>query len=172
MKLNEQRPWITPLVMGTFLLMTVTGILMFFHLDSGLNKAAHEWLGWAMVAGVVLHVLLNSFAFKKHLSSVKGRWIVGASMAVLALSFVPLGGSGGGKPPFMASVQALAGAPLSVVAQVAGISTVEVHARLKAAGVPSQLDNQTIKELVGTDPGAQMRTLSQVLSVKPTAAGV
>jgi hypothetical protein len=35
MKLNEQRPWITPLVIGTFLLMAVTGSPMFFHLDSG-----------------------------------------------------------------------------------------------------------------------------------------
>ena len=167
MKLNEQRPWVTPLVIGTFLLMAVSGALMFFHLDSGLNKVAHEWLGWAMVVAVVLHVLLNSFAFKNHLTSTKGRWVVGASVVVLALSFVPLGGSGGGKPPFMASVQALAGAPLSAVAQVAGVSTTEVHARLKAAGVPSQSDTQTIKELVGTDLGAQMRTLNQVLAVKP-----
>lgn len=171
MKLNEQRPWVTPLVIGTFLLMAVTGALMFFHLDSGLNKVAHEWLGWAMVVAVVLHVLLNSFAFKKHLTSTKGRWVVGASVAVLALSFVPLGGSGGGKPPFVASVQALAGAPLSVVAQVAGVSTTEVHARLKAAGVASQSDTQTVKELVGADLGTQMRTLSQILTVKPAAAG-
>lgn len=164
MKLNEQRPWITPLVIGTFLLMTVTGGLMFFHLDSGLNKSAHEWLGWAMVAAVLLHVLLNSFALKKHLGSVKGRWVVGASVAVLALSFVPLGGSGGGKPPFVSSVQALAGAPLSVVAQVAGVSPSEVRARLLAAGVTTENDTQTIKQLVGPDLGQQMRTLSKVFA--------
>ena len=59
MNLNPHRPWITPLVIGTFVLMAVTGSLMFFHLDSGLNKAAHEWLGWAMVIAVVLHALMN-----------------------------------------------------------------------------------------------------------------
>ena len=37
--------------MGAFTLSAVTGVLMFFHLDSGLNKAAHEWLSWAMVGG-------------------------------------------------------------------------------------------------------------------------
>lgn len=41
------RNWATPLTIGSFLLMAVTGLLMFFHLDTGLNKAAHEWLGWA-----------------------------------------------------------------------------------------------------------------------------
>ena len=40
-----QRQWTTPLVAGSFLLMGATGILMFFHWDTGLNKTVHEWLG-------------------------------------------------------------------------------------------------------------------------------
>lgn len=40
-----KRQWVTPLMAGSFILMATTGILMFFHLDSGLNKTAHEWLG-------------------------------------------------------------------------------------------------------------------------------
>lgn len=36
------REWATPLTIGSFLLIAVTGVLMFFHLDSGLNKLAHE----------------------------------------------------------------------------------------------------------------------------------
>jgi hypothetical protein len=166
MKLNTQRTWITPLVMGTFVLMAGTGTLMFFHLDSGLNKVAHEWLGWAMVATVVLHVLLNSFAFKKHLANTTGRWVLGASVAVMALSFLPLGGSGG-KPPFVGPMQALASAPLSTVAQVAGVSAPELRARLKTAGVPTATDSQTIQELVGADLGDQMRTLNQIMATSP-----
>jgi hypothetical protein len=42
--------WATPLTIGTFTLMAVTGMLMFFHADIGLNKTAHEWLGWVMIA--------------------------------------------------------------------------------------------------------------------------
>jgi cytochrome b561 len=49
------REWATPLTIGSFGLMATTGILMFFHLDSGLNKTAHEWLGWVMVAVVAAH---------------------------------------------------------------------------------------------------------------------
>ena len=162
MNLNPPRPWITPLVMGTFALMAVTGSLMFFHLDTGLNKTAHEWLGWAMVAAVVLHLLLNINAFKRFFTQTVGRWVMLACLAVLILSFVPLG-NGGGNPPFVAPIQALAAAPLSTVAQVAGISTLELRARLGSAGVTSQSDAQTIKELVGPDLGQQMRTLNKVL---------
>lgn len=161
MNLNSQRPWITPLLIGTFALMAVTGSLMFFHLDTGLNKAAHEWLGWAMVAAVLLHLLLNVNAFKRYFTQTTGRWVMLACAAVLALSFVPLGNSGG-KPPFVRPMQALANAPLSTVAQVAGISTTELRAKLGRAGVVSQRDTQTVNELVGPDLGDQMRTLSKV----------
>lgn len=163
MNLNPQRPWITPLLIGTFALMTVTGSLMFFHLDTGLNKTAHEWLGWAMVLAVVLHLLLNVNAFKRYFAQTTGRWVMLACAAVLALSFLPLGNSAGGKPPFVRPIQALANAPLSTVAQVAGISTTELRAKLGSAGVVSQSDTQTVKELVGPDLGEQMRTLSKVL---------
>ncbi len=60
-----QRP-ITPLVIGAFLISAVTGMLMFFPLNSMLNKVVHEWLSWVMVIGVGLHVLLNVHAFKRY----------------------------------------------------------------------------------------------------------
>ena len=43
MKLS--RDWATPLTAGAFIVLAVTGLLMFFHLDRGLNHLAHEWLG-------------------------------------------------------------------------------------------------------------------------------
>ena len=85
MNLTTQRPWITPVVIGAFLLSAVTGVLMFFHLDSGLNKTAHEWLSWAMVIGVTLHLLLNVTAFKRYFTQTTGRVVIGLFVAVLAL---------------------------------------------------------------------------------------
>jgi hypothetical protein len=37
-----QREWVTPIAAGAFLISAVTGVLIFFHVDSGLNKVAHE----------------------------------------------------------------------------------------------------------------------------------
>jgi hypothetical protein len=119
MNLNPHRPWITPLVMGAFLLSAVTGVLMFFHLDSGLNKLAHEWLSWAMVGGVLLHAALNLPAFKRYFGQKTALTVMGAFALVLALSFIPAAGAKKA-PSYAGPVRALADAPLPVLAQVLG----------------------------------------------------
>jgi hypothetical protein len=50
-----KREWVTPLMIGAFILVTATGVLMFFHLDRGFNKFAHEWLSGLLLVGVALH---------------------------------------------------------------------------------------------------------------------
>lgn len=163
MQLVRFRSWITPLVIGSFVLLSVTGVLMFFHLDSGLNKVVHEWFSWLFVAGAGLHLALHNASFKKYLASATGRWVILGFMVLLALSFVPLGGSGGSKPPFIVPVQAMASAPLPLVAQVAHIEMAELQARLAKQGIALQSQQQSVKDLVGADLGAQMRTLSALM---------
>ena len=150
MNLTTHRPRITPVVMGAFLLSAVTGVLMFFHLDSGLNKTAHEWLSWAMVIGVALHLLLNMPAFKRYFTQTPGRVIMGLFALVLALSFIPAGGSAGSEPGFAPPVRALAKAPIPVLAQVAGTSNDDVKGRLQAAGL-----TVTSRPAIGGGPGGQ-----------------
>ena len=38
------RAWATPLTIGSSLIVTITGLIMFFHLSPGLTRTAHEWL--------------------------------------------------------------------------------------------------------------------------------
>ena len=54
--MSIKREWATPITIGAFLLSAVTGVLLFFHLDSGLNKLAHEWLSWVLLAAVAFDV--------------------------------------------------------------------------------------------------------------------
>jgi hypothetical protein len=168
MNLNPQRPWITPVVIGAFFLSAVTGVLMFFHLDSGLNKTAHEWLSWAMVIGVSLHVLLNMPAFKRYFTQTTGRVVIGLFAAVLALSFIPAGGEGGSEPGFAPPVRALAKAPISVLAQVAGTSTEDVKAGLQAQGFTVSSDQQSVADLVGGDLRKQIGTITKLLPATAT----
>lgn len=160
------RHWATPLTIGAFLLMAVTGLLMFFHLDQGLNKVAHEWLGWAMVVAVVLHVIPNWPAFKRHLTQPTGRALIGVFVLLLALSFVNLGGSAGQEPGFAPPVRAMAQAPLSALAPVLKLSPDQLRERLAAAGIASQSDAQTLAELVGPDLRRQITVLGGLVQAK------
>lgn len=165
MPIRISRDWATPLTAGSFVLLAVTGVLMFFHLDSGLNKLAHEWLSWVLVAAVGLHLASNWPAFRRYLVQRRGRVLIGAALVLLGLSFVPasLVGAGGGEPPFVAPARALARAPLPLLAQVAGVSAPEMQARLAAAGLPADGD-RSVAERVGPDTRRQMQVLARVLA--------
>ncbi len=160
MKLD--RGWVTPLTAGAFLLSAVTGILIFFHLDTGLNKLAHEWLSWALLSGVLLHVAANFAGFKRHLKSRLGLALMGVFALILALSFF-VSGQQKREPPFMASVRALSEAPLSTVALVAKLSPAQIRASLTAQGLPAASDEQSVADLVGPDMRQRSRVLEKLL---------
>lgn len=164
------RDWATPLTIGSFGLMAVTGILMFFHLDSGLNKTAHEWLGWLMVAGVAAHAGANWLGFKRHfLSSAQGKGILAVCALVLAGSFVSLpGGSDGGSPPLLA-IRAITQAPLAQVAPLTGKPLAQLITELGAAGITVANGEQTLAQVLGGDRERTGQAL-RVLFGQPAAA--
>lgn len=135
--MNISRDWATPLTMGAFGLMAITGILMFFHLDTGLNKVAHEWLGWVMLAGVAAHAAANWSGFKRYfLSGTLGRGILSVSALVIAGSFFSLPGDGrDGLPPPVLALKAVTRAPLSSVAPLTGRTAEQLIADLGSAGI-------------------------------------
>lgn len=161
--MKVSRDWFTPLTTGAFVMLAVTGVLMFFHLDSGLNKLAHEWLSWLLLAAAAGHVAANFGALRRHLAGTRGRAIVGAFSLLLGLSFAPLG-RGDAEPPFAAVVHALARAPLPVVAQVAGVPEPALRERLLAAGVEVGGSQDSIEAAVGPRLRPQVQALRAALA--------
>ncbi|MDP1635256.1 MAG: DUF4405 domain-containing protein [Gallionellaceae bacterium] len=161
--MNIQRNWVTPVTAGAFLLSAVTGVLIFFHADTGANKFVHEWLSWVLLGGVALHVLANLGGLKSHLATVRGKLLVGVFVLALAASFIPLGGASG-EPPFMQPIRALSSAPLTTLAEVAKVTPGKLRDRLSKAGVQTVSDEQSVSELVGPDMRQQMRVLGIVLA--------
>jgi hypothetical protein len=160
--MNLRREWITPIVVGAFLLTGVTGVLIFFHVDTGMNKVVHEWLSWILLGGAALHAALNFTALKRHLVARRGQLVVGAFLLVLALSFAPLI-QDRGEGHSMTTVQALSQAPIATLAEVAKITPDEMRQRLATAGVAATSDAQNLNELVG-DTHRQMHILGEVLA--------
>lgn len=147
------RSWATPLVIATFAVSGVTGILMFLHADSGLNKLAHEWIGLAMVAAVLAHLVLNWRAFTTYFRRPLAQVIMAAGLGVLGLSFIGLGGGPAGGPE--AAIRAMAGAlgdaPVSELALLAHKDEAQVMADLAAAGVTVTSGDQTLAAVAGDD---------------------
>jgi hypothetical protein len=173
--MNVNREWVTPITMGAFALMAVTGVLMFFGLRPGLIAPAHEWLSWAFLIGVVGHVTANFLGFKRHLTSRRALMIVGGFAAVLFLAMVAatfLPKKAEKEPGWATPVRALATAPLPVLAQVARVSNEELKSRLQAAGVTAPVsDTTTVADLAGTDYEQQKNLLRKVLGPQQGASG-
>lgn len=171
--MSIQREWVTPLAAGAFLLSAVTGVLIFFHIDTGLNKPAHEWLSWVLLMGVGLHVAANFGGLKRHLATSRGKALIGLFVVVLALSFYSPGGFKD-EPPFVAPMRALANAPLTTVAQVANISPDELLQRLRNAGLQPGSAQQKLSDLTGPNPRRQTDVLGKVFGAAngaPSASG-
>jgi hypothetical protein len=163
--IKVSREWATPLTIGVFALMSVTGLLMFFHLDSSLQKTVHEWAGWVVVAAAVLHVTANWLGFKRYFKPGAGAAVMAMCALVIGASFVPLGGSGGApmSPPAIA-MRAILQAPLKSVAPLFGKSSEQALQALAGAGVALADENASIGSVTGGDRermGAALRVLAQ-----------
>ncbi|MFT3731731.1 MAG: DUF4405 domain-containing protein [Hyphomicrobium sp.] len=155
------REWATPFTIGAFAFMSITGVLMFFRLDSGLNKLGHEWLGWAFIMGVALHVLVNWKPFTRYfLSSGIARAVIGAFVIVLAGSFFSLSGSRGeGGPPPMLAMKAISRAPISNVAILAGRPAAEILGELRNAGITLPTENASIDSVTRGDRDLESKAM-------------
>jgi amino acid transporter len=83
MKLN--RNYVTPLITLVFLVVGITGVLMFFHLFDGCTEVVHEFLGLFFVVCAVFHVILNWKALKIHF---RKRVFIPAALAVAVISML------------------------------------------------------------------------------------
>ncbi len=156
------RDWATPITIGAFLLMAVTGILMFFHLDTGLNKEAHEGLGWGLVAGVGAHVVANWQAFMRHFKRPMAKGLMGLFLALLVGSFF-VGKEGGGSPAGLA-INTLTHASIKQLAGLRGEAPEAMVQRLQAAGFKVSGIDLTLSAITGQDrelTGKALRTALQ-----------
>ena len=150
------RKWATPLTVGSFLIMGVTGTLMFFHLDEGLNKGLHEWAGWVMLAAVGVHIVLNWRAFQLYFKRPVALGIMAVGAGVLALSFIPVSTGGGSPVPLV--MGALSDAPVEQVIAISGLGLEEGLARLNEAGYTIKAD-QALGDVLKGGRGANMAAL-------------
>lgn len=164
--MGSMRTWATPLTVGAFLLLSITGGLMFFHLEPGIAKLAHEWLGWALVAGGLAHAVANWKGLVSHLRRPLGAGLIGLFVVLMAGSFlVPQteGKGGGGGMRLLAD--RIASTPIAQLAPVANRSPDQLVAALQARGVTvADPAKETLRSLAGKDRGRQRALMDAIFS--------
>lgn len=87
MKIILKREVITAIAFTLFIILSLTGIFMFFHLFDGYTELIHELLGLTFVGAIILHLILNKKSLKNY---VWKKSFVFAVCIVLILSLILL----------------------------------------------------------------------------------
>ena len=141
----KMKSWATPLAAGTFVILAVTGILMFFKINIGYIKPVHEWLSWAMVIGVVFHTIANWKPFTSYFSKKPSLSIIGAGLIITMLSvFMPSANDGN---PGMKMIKALGTVKIETIADIAGQNSDAILTKLEQKGISEAGTSMTIREI-------------------------
>ncbi len=87
MKIHSHKTWLSPCVAISFIIVVLTGLLMFFHLENGYLKNLHEWIGLLFGVAGIVHLLMNWPLFVSYL---KKRGALLSVMSVVFLSMLCL----------------------------------------------------------------------------------
>ncbi len=162
MDINALRRWATPLTIGAFLLMAVTGVLMFFHVQLGLIRVAHEWLSWLMVIAVGVHITVHWKLFSRYFQHKPSIAIIGALTLLLTTSMlIPNNGRSDGLP--MQATRLLLDAPLNNVATLTGKTLDGLQTQLTAQGLQLNAQSTSLKVVAETNKRNPMEVLEQIL---------
>ena len=163
------KTWAGPLTIGSFVVIAGTGILMFFHLNVGLVKLAHEWLSWLLVVGAFAHLVVNWKAVVAYFRKPAGIVIMASLLVLGLLSLLPVGGSPR-RPPHMDISRALDQSSLTLVAQVAKRSPQSAIDELKARGIQVRHGEQTISEIASDNEKRTMDILACLMATAGESA--
>jgi hypothetical protein len=160
------RRWATPLTIGAFMLMSITGILMFFHINVGISKVAHEWLSWAMVIGVGLHLVTNWKMFARYFSQKAALGVIGFFAILTVASMLIPGEEERRGPPGAQASNVLMNAPLDKLAGITGNTLEDLQAKLQAQGLKLDATMVSLDAVAKQNQRNPVEVLNSVIAAK------
>jgi hypothetical protein len=139
----------TPVAAGAFIISAITGILIFFDVETGAIEPVHKWLSWLLLSGVALHLLSHWNSFTGYLYRKPALAIIVLALVVTAGAMLPVFGEEeeGGKRNAKAAVHALETSTLETVAQVVKSQPETLAMRLKSAGINVNNPSESIADI-------------------------
>lgn len=147
------RKYATPLCIGAFILIGLSGSMMFFGVKNGQLIHMHEIVGICFVVIAILHLVRNWKPFGILLRQKSAPWIIGViavcGLVIIGSSFSGEAGGGRGNPHFGMAIagQQLANAPLDQLAAVMHMSPEVVRQKLAAGGVKVAASDKTLSDV-------------------------
>jgi hypothetical protein len=152
----------TLLTASLFMVIGVSGVMMFFRLQRELVKPMHEWLGLLFVLAVVLHAVRNQRQFLALFAQMRMRilLVVVAAVAATFLALTPAS-----KPnPSRAATQALLKTKLHDLAPVLGVSVEALLVRLNGAGATGASAEMSLEAIASQGSVDPMALLTAALA--------
>ncbi len=122
----------TPFTVGLFLVTTISGVALFFHLGSKYFHGMHEWLSMLFLLPVVLHIQKNWSGMKGYFRR-KTIWMPTLLSVAGGLVFVVMAVNSPGRPPSPAA-KLLGAQPVAALAPMMGLTPASLDAKLAAKG--------------------------------------
>lgn len=162
------RDIVTPVTIVTFVVSTVTGIMLLAHWNSGLVRFSHEWLSVVFGAIAVWHLARNWKAFTGYLRRRPAVIAFALSLiASVAVTAATAETTTGGGP--RAIIGAVANAPLAVAAPALGLTPERAVEKLAAAGIVVSDPSETLTA-IGTRAGLGGFGVASLLATPPNTA--
>ncbi|MCG8490041.1 MAG: hypothetical protein MI743_00365 [Sneathiellales bacterium] len=144
MNLRKTRTWSTPLVIGSGLFVSLSGLAMFAGLELKL-KFAHEWLGLVFATGIFFHIGNHFTPFKRYFQDFKAQhvmaWVASLAAILLVLTFtLPDQGEEG-------LAKAFSNSSIEIIAPVIGKPVEEIVDILEKTGLQQVTGQKTLGEI-------------------------
>ncbi len=135
--------WGSTFILASFVITSVTGVLLYLHIRTPPTEALHIWIGFLMIAAALFHVARNWRPFLSYFQrpAFYGALVVTALISAWFSYPVLLGtqtASEGGRPNLRSAIaisQAVANAPLLDLAALAHTDANGLMAKLSEMGV-------------------------------------
>ncbi|MCA0444747.1 MAG: DUF4405 domain-containing protein [Bacteroidetes bacterium] len=156
------KSWVTPITIGAFILMAVTGLLMFFEIETGYNKRAHEWFSLIFVAGALFHIWTSKNSFLYYFKTWKGIAFISFFVVVLALSFLSPPKEQNGRIPVQKVIGKLNSKPINDLALLSGANRDSLLIQLNQAGFKVSDGSETVQDLAKGERGNEAKIYSLI----------
>ncbi len=152
----------TPATIASFVVMSVTGVLMFFRIHQCLNALAHKWIGIIFVLFCLIHLATNFKSFVNHLRKPSRVIIMCLGILVLSLSFLQLSDKNQKSGPIVI-IERINDLPLATVISISGKSESIIKTILKDNNVQDIDIKQSASSIFHGDRFKSVELISSIL---------